>query len=93
MSKFNYFFNELVDAYDFPTIPQVNFDFNSEGFTLINRGLWVIQYSFDGSTLHGDLDPSDATKGLAFDARTESKIWFRVIDGYSIVRVEAWSGR
>jgi hypothetical protein len=79
-----------VDGYDFPTNPQVVFTFNSQGFTFLNRGTHVVQYSFDGATLHGDLDPADASQGLSFDGRCECKVWFRALDGYGDVRVEAW---
>ena len=91
MSKFNYFSVVSVDGYAFPTNPQVDFTFNSQGFSLLNRGTKIIQYSFNGSTLHGDLNPGDASAGLVYDARVESKIWFRGDDGYATVRVEAWA--
>jgi len=92
MSKWNYFNEVTVDGYDFPTQPQANFHFNSQGFSLLNRGSYTIEYSFDGTTLHGDLDPTDESKGLTFDFRVENKVWFRAVGGYSIVRVEAWGG-
>ena len=92
MSKWNYF-NELsVDGYSFPETPQVNFHFNSQGFSFLNRGSYTIQYSFDGSTLHGDLKTGDDSIGRVFDSRSECKVWFRAVDGYGTVRVEAWGG-
>lgn len=92
MSKFNYFNEISVDGYDFPTTPQVNFGFISQGIALLNRGSHTIQYSFgDGNgTVHGDLNPGDSSKGIIFDERFESKIFFRAVDGYGTVRVEAW---
>jgi len=90
-TRYNFFDTILVDAYGFPTDPQARFPFNSQGFTLLNRGLFTIQYSFDGVRLHGDLNPNDASQGLAFDARSEDAIWFRAIDGYGVVRVESWA--
>lgn len=92
MSKYNYFSVISVDGYDFPTSPQVNFDFISQGFLFLNRGDHTIEYSFDGTNLHGDLNPSDASSGLVFDDRFENKVWFRALDGYADVRVEAWKG-
>lgn len=92
MSKFNYFDEVSVDGYDFPESPQVDFGFITQGFVLLNRGAHEIEYSFDGETLHGDLDPDDASKGMAFDNRFECKIWFRGEDGYGTVRVEGWAG-
>ena len=92
MSKWNFFDVVTVDGYSFPETPQVNFKFLSQGFSFLNRGAGVIQYSFDGSTLHGDLNPSDASIGITCDARIESKVWFRVVGASSDVRVEAWAG-
>lgn len=91
MSKWNYFNVINVDEYGFIDPPQVNFGFPSQGFSFLNRGSKTIQYSFDGNTLHGDLNPSDASAGFTFDGRTESKVWFRGLDGYGTVRVEAWA--
>ena len=93
MSEWNYFEVITVDSASFPDTPQVNFDFLSQGFALLNRGANVVEYSFDGSTVHGDLNPSDTSKDMIFDYRTESKIWFRYSGGSSTVRVEAWRGR
>jgi hypothetical protein len=95
MSRYNFFEVVTVDGYDFPTDPQVTFGFHSTGITFLNRGSYTIEYSFDGETLHGDLNTGDASNGLTFDNRTESNVWFRAIDGYGDVRVESWghSGR
>ncbi len=90
MSKWNYFEVISADGYSFPSDPQVNFNFISQGFTFLNRSSSIIEYSFDGSSLHGDLNPDDASIGLEFDERWESKVWFRGSDGYGTVRVEAW---
>lgn len=92
MSKFNYFAVISVDGYDFPVDSQADFTFISQGFSFLNRGDYTIEYSFDGETLHGDLDPDDASKGLTFDNRFENRVWFRAVDGYGDVRVEAWRG-
>lgn len=90
MSKFNYFQVIAADGYAFPDEPQAVFGFNSQGFMFLNRGTHVVQYSFDGSTVHGDLNPADVSKGMSFDNRCECKVWFRGLDGYGTVRVEAW---
>lgn len=92
MSKYNYFLVVTVDGYSFPDDPQVNFGFVSQGLTLLNRGHKTILYSFDGTYVHGDLNPNDASKGLTFDSRFEDKLWFCGYDGYGTVRVEAWQG-
>lgn len=90
MSKYNYFNEVLVDGYSFPATPQVDFGFTSQGFGFINRGTYVIEYSFNGVDLHGDLDPSDSSYAPMFDNRFESKVFFRAVGGFSTVRVEAW---
>ncbi|MDP2696409.1 MAG: hypothetical protein Q8O87_04165 [bacterium] len=60
-------------------------------FTMINEGLGTIEYSFNGSTLHGDMIPGTPTEALFFDNRVVSKIWFRTAAGPNIVRIEAWA--
>ena len=92
MSKYNYFSVISVDGYDFPEIPQANFKFISQALMLLNRGDYVVEYSFDGVNVYGDLDPSDESRGVVCDNRFEDKIWFRAVDGYGVVRVEAWRG-
>jgi len=90
MSQWNYFRSFSVDDTSFPTNPQVDFGFHSYGFSLINRGSTVIEYSFDGTTVHGDLNPSDSSTSMQFNNRITSKMWFRAASS-SIVRVEGWS--
>lgn len=54
----------------------------------------IVEYSFDGSTLHGELDPADGTRGKAFDWRQVNKIWFRIKSGSTgpaNVSIEAWA--
>jgi hypothetical protein len=95
MSRYNFYEEITMDGYSFPTTPQVTFGFLSSGITLLNRGSYIIHYSFNGTDIHGDLDPSDASIGAVFDNRVESSIWFKAVAGFSPVRVEAWgfSGR
>jgi hypothetical protein len=95
MSRYNFFEVVTVDGYDFPGDPQVTFGFHSTSITFLNRSSSILEYSFDGETLHGDLNPGDASNGLVFDNRVESTVWFRGSDGYGDVRIEAWgmSGR
>jgi len=91
MSKWNYFDEVTVDVAVFPSAPQVNFEFLSQGFSFLNTGANIVEYSFDGDIVHGNLNPSDASAGLVFDNRVESKVWFRYVGGASTVRVEAWA--
>ena len=90
MSKFNYFKIITVNTSSFPVDPQVSFAFNSQGIILYNRGTSVVEYSFDGVNVHGDLDPTDSTAGISFDHRVECKIFFRTAGASQTVRVEAW---
>lgn len=55
----------------------------------------VVQYSFNGNTIHGNLDGSGATAPnfLQFENRVISKIWFTYTAGSGTVRVEAWAIR
>lgn len=52
----------------------------------------VIQYSFDGENVHGDMTPTMPSEGIVFDNRFQSKVWFRrETPGDSVlVRVEVW---
>lgn len=92
MSKYNYFNVISVIETSFPTTAQAILNFSTQGICLLNRSLVPVQYSFDGATVHGDLNPDDASSGIFFDNRYESKIWFRVASGTATVRVEGWGG-
>lgn len=50
----------------------------------------LVQYSFNGSTIHGDLTSGKASASLIFENRVIGKIWFQ---GTGLVRVEAWAVR
>lgn len=52
----------------------------------------VIEYSFNGNTIHGKIDGSGTTSpaSLTFENRQLTKIWF---SGSGTVRVEAWGTR
>lgn len=90
MSRWNYFDVITVSETSFPTDPQVSFGFISNGFNLLNRGSVVVEYSFNGTDVDGDLNNSDSSVFLSFINRNECKIWFRVASGSADVRVEAW---
>jgi len=69
--------------------------FNFKGlasFSLVNEGAGVVEYSFNGNTLHGDMIPGTVTASLFFDNRRVSKIWFRSPGGgTNTMRIEAWA--
>jgi hypothetical protein len=66
--------------------------FNTEG----SGGTNIVEYSFNGTTVHGELVPSTNRATLTFLNRVESLIWFRLKSGAAgpiTVSVEAWSIR
>lgn len=77
--------------------PDVIISFNTQSVMMLNLGTGatnVVEYSFNGQTLHGELNPTNPSAGMAFDGRAISKIWFRVQAGSSgpiSVSVQAWS--
>jgi hypothetical protein len=58
-------------------------------------GAGVVQYSFNGNTIHGTLDSTGSTapSSLTFENRPVCKIWFTKISGSPVIRVEAWGTR
>lgn len=74
--------------------PDMMIPFTTQSVIFINEGNGIIEYSFTGKTVHGELDSSSVTKGLIFDNRVVSLIWFRVKTGSSgpiKISVQAWS--
>jgi len=89
----NYFekFNVSSSSWDI----LAHWSFNSTGMSLLvesNEPSDVVQYSFDGKNVHGDLTPGMPSQGIVFDNRIANKIWFRrASPGRAVlVRVEAW---
>lgn len=90
---FNFFDRLTITSGNFSS-HVVSWDFISAGIALINEGTSgnIIQYSFDGVNVHGDLDPDTASSGIIFDSRHQCKIYFRLSSGTSAnVRVETWA--
>ena len=78
-----------VDGYQ----PDIIITFPTQGVIFLNEGSGIVEYSFNGNTLHGELDSTKPSVGLAFDNRVVSKVWFRVKSGSSgpiVVSVQAW---
>lgn len=51
----------------------------------------VVEYSFDGTNVHGTLKPTLPSAGKVFDGRYADRIWFRLSSGTTAaVCVEAW---
>ena len=89
----NHFHTDYVSSTDFVLFTDWNF--NSIGIALMiqsNDITDVMQYSFDGEHVHGDMTPTMPSEAIIFDNRVESKIWFRRAEPGApvLVRVEAW---
>lgn len=70
--------------------------FPTQAIMMLNLGAGVVEYSFNGNTVHGELNSSNPSAGMAFDNRVVSKIWFRVQTGSTApieVSVQAWATR
>ena len=53
----------------------------------------IVEYSFNGKNLHGELNPDLPTKGMTFQYRPIVRIWFRVKAGSFgpiVVRIDGW---
>jgi hypothetical protein len=53
----------------------------------------AVQYSFNGITVDGDMSYASGslTGSLVFRDRVISKVWFTIISGSPVIRVEAWA--
>jgi hypothetical protein len=87
----NYFERVTVNSGAFPTDAQVMFNIRGRiSFSMVHEGAQPVQYSFNGTTVHGDLTPSSDTSMLTFTDRSVSKIWFRTGTPGQVIRVEGW---
>jgi len=83
----------IADGYG----PDIVIPFISQSLLLITEGSGtsnVVEYSFDGITVHGDLTPTKKTEMLLFDNRAINFVWFRIKSGSTgpvDIRIEAWS--
>ena len=90
----NFFKKMTVSSTNFAQ-HKVNWSFNSTGLALMvesDKKADRVEYSFDGETVHGDLDPVLPSQAIIFDDRHENTIWFRRASGTTsvVVRIEAW---
>lgn len=72
----------------------INLRNNTQAVQLLNLGTGVVEFSFNGQTVHGELNSTNPSAGLTFDNRPISTIWFRIQAGSSgpiTVSVAAWS--
>jgi hypothetical protein len=84
----NAVFNSTADSF----IP-----FTTQGVILLNEtASTIIQVSFNGTTVHDELNPANTYSlgGFEYNNRVISKIWFKLTGGASaVVSVRAWSVR
>ena len=74
--------------------PDLIISFLTYGVMFMNEGVGVIEYSFNGNTVDGELDSTKASASLTFLNRVVSTIWFRVKTGSTgpiNISVHAWA--
>jgi hypothetical protein len=82
----------LTDGYG----PDIAITFPTHGLSFITYGATsanTIEYSFNGTDVHGDMVPGTSSASLVFDFRPVSTIWFRLKAGSTgpvNIRIEAW---
>jgi hypothetical protein len=99
---FNYYKKVTVSNTTFGIVdngysPDVIIPFTTQSVIFLNEDdADVVEYSFNGFDVHGELSPILPSRGLTFDNRVICKIWFRVKSGSAgpiTVRVDAWAVR
>lgn len=74
--------------------PDLIITFPTQGLIFSNSSGAIVEYSFNGNTIHGELATTGNRSILTFTNRVASLIWFRLqAPGTSIVSVEAWGTR
>lgn len=90
---FNFFDTKTISAVAFATDADIVINIkNVRNLIMTNYGTAVVEYSFNGTTVHGDMRFGTPTAHLVFNGRAVSKVWFRVPSSTAEVRVEAWAG-
>lgn len=91
----NFFTKLYVSNTEFSDSVKASWKFISIGIALMvesNDPSDVVQYSFDGINVHGDMTPTFPSEAIIFDNRFHSAVWFkRESSGAPVaVRIEAW---
>jgi hypothetical protein len=89
------FFQKVVVTADgyFNASCDIVIPFTTQAVMMLNLGSGVVEMSFNGNTVHGELNSANPSAGMAWDNRVISKIWLRVQAGSSApitVSVMAW---
>jgi hypothetical protein len=91
---FNFYQKIAVTASgSFSTNCDIVIPFSTQQLNLSLESTGVIEYSFNGNNIHGQMDSTKNSANLQFPDRVVSKIWFRLVSGTGTVRVEAWATR
>ncbi len=92
---FNYYNKFIITSPTFETEANTIITFlTASVMFLLENTTGVVEYSFNGNTVHGELNAALPSRAIAFDNRVISKIWFRIKSGSPsplTVRVDAWS--
>ena len=91
----NYFSKVIVtsDGY-WNTNCDIIIPFSTQTVMFLNLGTGVVEFSFNGSQIHGELNSGNPSAGMVWDNRTIAKVWFRVQAGSSApitVSIMAWA--
>ena len=98
---FNYFTKITITSSSFGGTsgdgysPDVIIPFSTQGFMLLNEDTAaVVEVSFNGNTVHDELNPTLPSRGVIYDNRVNSLIWLRLKSGSSaVVSIRAWALR
>lgn len=91
---FNFYTKINVDTFEFSEECDTIITFTTQSvMMLLENNTGIVEYSFNGNTVHGELNSALPSRAISFDNRKISKIWFRLESG-SLgplkVRIDAW---
>lgn len=88
-SRKHYYLNSDISSNIFSQDATVEFGFDSNVIMIINDSLHILQFSFNGRDLHGEIFLID--KFISMDNIHESKVWFKSNSLFkSNFRIIAW---
>lgn len=90
---FNFFRKVTVSGSSFTSSSTLSVPFVPQGIMFINEdGTNVVEFSYNGNTVHGELNPTLPSRSLTFNNIGVCGIWFRMKSGPSaVVSFYAWS--
>jgi len=91
---FNFYKKVEISNFDFEEETDTIITFSTQTvMMLLENTTGVVEYSFNGNTVHGELNSALPSRAISFDNRKISKIWFRLRSGSPgplTVRIDAW---